>query len=312
MNTIRFVGLIAIVVLNTACGMQMSQYYECPAGYVCKVLTPTGFQDNLYKAGQVNLGGTDANNQQNILVRIEATTISIKEQFLPPEATPDKQDHRLTTKNGTPLTTDIYVQVALTNNDGEVDNKLVDSILAQVTPHGVENQPRIKEITLREVYDRFASMNIRGRMRTIFTKYEDDSAVYENYAKINDEIKGAVQEAFKQTLTPVRMVASQISNVKPDAKVYEARIEQSAAAARAAGINTVAAAMRNPGAAEYMKWDTISKVGGRHIIVVDSTSGGGRTAQSFAAAAYAREGSDQISTQLSALDKRFALPVPAK
>src|SRR5262245_35176369 len=102
MRILRLVAFFALgVFTSAACGQMQSAYYECPSGYVCKVLTPSGFDKELHRAGQVNLGGVGTSNNQNFLVRIEATTLQMKEQFLPPDVMPDKQDHRLTTKNGT-------------------------------------------------------------------------------------------------------------------------------------------------------------------------------------------------------------------
>ena len=54
---------------------------QIAAGYVGRVLTPTGWEDRIYEAGQVDLGTKHFSGTYNTLVLLEASSTTVKEQF---------------------------------------------------------------------------------------------------------------------------------------------------------------------------------------------------------------------------------------
>lgn len=285
-------GALALVALLglTGCG---SYYREIPAGYVGKMLTPTGWDQKTLEAGQVDLGKTDNAGRYTVLVLVEATSTTVKEQFLGSEVNPDKEDHRILTKDGAPLTVDLYVRVMLP--DSEKDR---NALFVQITPKKFEADPRVKVITLGDVYERFARMDIRGKVRGIFAGYAHYRDVYVNYDEINKKISAMVLETFKENGVPLRLQNAQLSNVKPDQRLWDAENKKAAAAAEASAINTIGEAMRkNPDYGQFLKWQSLQKIaetgstkGTNTIIIAD----GGSDANAWAAAEYLRQ---QLSTE---------------
>jgi len=78
------------------------------------VLTPTGWEQSTRSAGQEDLRGADRNGNFSVLILLEATSTTVKEQFLEANADAvkhDNTDHRVTTKDGAPLSVDVYRRV---------------------------------------------------------------------------------------------------------------------------------------------------------------------------------------------------------
>ncbi len=139
---------------------------------------------------------------------------------------------------------------------------------------------QVGKITLNDVYSRFAQMTIRGKMREIFSQYEDYDAIMSNYARVNKEVSAMVIDTFKRCKVPLNLTAGQLSNVKTDGVVLEALNQQAAAKANVDVINRVGAAIRaNPGYLEKYKWDMIEKISGKgvNLTIVD----GGRTPTTY-------------------------------
>lgn len=240
------------------------QIKNIPSGYVGKLLTPTGWDSKILEAGQVDIGQTDSAGRGNTLVLLEATSATMKEQFMATDSNGDKQDHRVMLKKGTPVAVDIYVQVAV-----PTDPKLRNAVFALVTPKGVANETRVQAIYLGDVYGRFAQMSIRGKTREIFAKYDDYADVMRNYAKVNAEVATMVAKVFEENKVPLELVSGQISNVKPDETVWAANNKMAAADAEVSAIEKVGKAMReNPGYLQFKKWETIEKVAGRNNLTI--------------------------------------------
>src|SRR5215469_17593135 len=139
MRRIFGAALIAVVAVSlSACNVK-----EIPAGYVGRVLTPTGWEDKIYEAGQVDLGTKHFIGTYNTLVLLEASSTTVKEQFMSAAMSPDRQDHRVLTKNGTPLAVDVYVRAMAPD-----DPKQRNNIFALVTPAISANDPDVSVITI--------------------------------------------------------------------------------------------------------------------------------------------------------------------
>ena len=105
---------IATVFILSGCGHEVR---NINAGYVGKLLTPTGYDNRILEAGQVDLGVKADNDQYTSLVLLEASSITIKEEFHQADGQTDAEDHRVMTLNKTPLTVDIRVQMSLPKED---------------------------------------------------------------------------------------------------------------------------------------------------------------------------------------------------
>jgi hypothetical protein len=276
------VGVIAAVVLVN---MWRNNVKEIPAGYVGRILTPTGWQDKIYEAGQVDLGVKNHNGTYNTLVLLEATSTTVKEQFMSAVTSLDRQDHRVLTRNGTPLAVDVYVRAMAPDDPKERNN-----IFALVTPARSAGDPDVSVITIKMVYDRFASMDVRGKVRAAFAKYNGYEDVYSNYDDLNRKIEELVLDTFKANGVPLKLQNSQLSNVKPDESLWAAQNQSAAAQAKVSAINAIGAALRAyPEYLTFMKWETVKETGksGMNTIIIDGNQNSPYT-PSFAAAEVLR------------------------
>src|SRR5262249_9764802 len=172
-----------------------------PAGYMGKVLTPTGWEQSTRSAGQVDLRAPDRRGNFSVLVLLEATSTTVKEQFLQANADPAKQDstdHRVTTKDGAPLSVDVYIRAMLPDDDTTRDR-----IFTLVTPVADAEDLRIRRISIQNIYERFAQMKIRNNIRMIFAAYPTYKEVAANYGQINERIASMVIKTFADDHVPL-------------------------------------------------------------------------------------------------------------
>jgi len=238
-----------------------------PAGYIGRVLTPKGWNKDIHEAGQVDLGMVNNEGQGNVLVLVEATSKAIKEQFLEhdPRNEDDKADHRVMTKKKIPLDMDCYVRVVVPD-DYEARNR----IFALVTPQTTKD-PRVRIITLQNIYDQFATMDVRGSIREIVADYDDDTAILHDLRNVNGKIAQAAIDVVKRNRVPLLVQNSQISNMKADDAIWQAEIKKASADAEAAGIEKVGNALRmNPAYVDYMKWKTLDRKDIQNLTVIDN------------------------------------------
>jgi|SRR3989344_2568500 len=265
-----FAIMIALTALFlTGCGNEIK---NIPPGYIGKMLTPTGWEDKTWEAGQVDIGVADFSGRGNSLVICEATSVTIKESFDKPSAANGNEDHRIIAKDKTPLAVDVYVQVMVPD-----DKKMRDSIFAQVTAFPEKDNDRVRKITLEQIYNQFARMTIRGKTRQIFSEYSGYQDVMTKYDQVSKQVAGMIAETFKETRVPLKLVAGQLSNVKADATVWAAENEKAAASAQVAVIDAIGTAMRNnPAYLEKYKWDVLKDIAGKQnlTIIVDGGRGG--------------------------------------
>jgi len=227
-----------------------------PPGYQAKVLTPSGFEDDVKGPGQVNIGKQTGAGVGNQLVLLESTAMTVKEPFTQKinSETNEKEDHRLRTSDGTPLNGDIYVQIGV-----PTDKSTLDDVFTSITPQQTNNK-RVYEVSIIKIYEQYAQMTVRGKVREIFAGYKDAEAVMANIEKINGQITLASHEIFKNSGAPVLLMSVSISNIKEDDEILKSKNDLIAAQNEAQSIALIGRAMReNPQYLEKYKWDVISE-----------------------------------------------------
>jgi len=240
----KILFLLAIVALVfTSC----QTIIPVPPGFQAKVLTPSGFEDDVRGPGQVDIGKQTAQGVGNQLVLLESTAMTVKEPFTQKlnTETSEKEDHRLRTADGTPLNGDIYVQIGV-----PTDRSVLDDVFTSITPRQTDND-RVYEVSIVKIYEQYAQMTVRGKVREIFSTYQTTDEVMANIAKINGEITLASHEIFKNSGAPVLLMSVSISNIKEDDEILRSKNDLIAATNEAQSIALKGAAMKkNP---DYLK-----------------------------------------------------------
>lgn len=222
-------------------------------GWISKILTPTGWEKGIHEAGQIDIGQLDNMGRGNQLILMESTTITVKESFY--KDTEDvNQDRRVKTKDQTPLSTDVYIQIAV-----PTDEKLRDNAFASITP--IKISERVYEIKLENIYKAFAQMVVRGKIREAFTKYKNTQEVMDNYALLNAEIGASVIEVFKKSKMPCELVSVQLSNIIEDPDVLKSKNDLLSSANKVKEIENIGKVIReNPQYAVMMKWESLKTI----------------------------------------------------
>ncbi|MBU2103757.1 SPFH domain-containing protein [Patescibacteria group bacterium] len=246
MKKLIIASLAAASLLLTSCGgINSSEYVNVPAGYVAKILTPTGWQDKIIESGQLNLGGENMDGRANQAVFMEATAVQMKESFM---ASQGGEDHRIIVSNGAdstgpmPVAVDVYVRLRI-----PTDARLRNRVFAEITPSAGQGNARISWITVQSVYNRFVHQEARSIIRQVIGAYSDDRAINMNRAKIEADLTVALNERLRTLRVPLELQSVSLSNVTPDPIVQDNRNRQAGAAAEVASIDAVGTALaRNP------------------------------------------------------------------
>lgn len=237
-----------------------------PAGYVGKILTPTGYTKGIIEAGQVDLGECYSGGKCNTLVLLEASSISVKEQYMKK----DDVDDRISI-GGNATTVDVYVRMKVPS-----DERTRDAIFAQITPTNT-NTERTSMITVENIYNRLAKMDVRSSIRQVLSKYNSVDTVRNNLAKINDELGAASLAMFNRSGVPLDLQNMVISNTQEDPDVVIARNKQLAAQSEIETIEKIGAALRkNPEyliSKKYQTYETIAGKGATMVIVDGQDNG---------------------------------------
>lgn len=267
-----------------------------PAGFVGKILTPTGWQEAWLEAGQVDLGIKNADQTFNQMVLLEVTSTTIMEAFNPAKPVSeggDNEDHRVLTKDGVPVSVDVYVRLIV-----PPDKKTWTNILAQVTPKHYSGDPNkgiagdpseVQRVYVNDIYEKFARPEVRGAIRTLFASYDNYEAVYTDFQNIPEKLGDMLEGIFEDAGVPLTMMQVSLSNVKPDEALWAAKNQQAAANAQVEAIKAVGQAIRdNPGYVEYMKWEYLLKIAqsGQNVTIVVGDGGSTSTSEDFAAAQW--------------------------
>ena len=248
-------------------------YVSVPPGYVGKVLTPKGWDRGILEPGQIDLGELGSGGNGNSLVLLEGVTTTIREKFQEAATNDDPGDDRVLTKDGVPLTLTVYIRITAPK-----DELKLNTIFAQMTPQTSQN--RVSNITLENIYLRFAKMDVRNRIRAIIASYDNYKSIYADFEGVNQRINQAIGTVFEQNIVPLVFQNAGISNAKPDQKVWDAENEKVAAVARADAMNIISAAISaDPNNLITLKWQYLQKIaeiaatnGTKVIIITDSDS----------------------------------------
>jgi len=238
-------GAVAILAggLLTACGQWTPEYFSVPAGYVCRVLGPNGFEGDFQEAGQINLGGQGIGGIQNRAVCLQTTTVQVEEQMLQDDPR-DHQDHRILTKVGNRVAIDAYVRMIVPN-----DRAIWTSILAQVTPAQDPGNPRASYINVTDIYSIYGHQEVRGFIRDLGPNYESDLDMNNDRQAIANKLTGQLSQRLHELHAPLELQGITISNIAPDPTVQNARN----AALTTASVNQVATALTD----NYVKLEGI-------------------------------------------------------
>ncbi|KKR01038.1 MAG: hypothetical protein UT26_C0036G0017 [Microgenomates group bacterium GW2011_GWC1_39_12] len=273
-----------VVLLASAIGISgcTTNVVNIPAGFVGKMLTPTGWQDKWLEAGQVDLGVKNSNGTYNTLVLLEVTSTTVKESFL--QEGSGGEDHRVLTQDGVPVSVDVYVRLMVPEDD-----ETRTAILAQVTPVHIEGDPNeVKRIMVQDIYVKFAQPEVRGKIREKFASYENYGAVYLEFSSIPEQLGVSMTTIFEKNNVPLSLMSVSLSNVKPDEAIWTAMNQVVAAEAEAKAIATIGQALRdNPEYAAYLQWvylEKIAQTGTNTVIIVDGSNG--QSSSDYASAQY--------------------------
>jgi len=211
-----------------------------PPGFQAKLLTPSGFEEDVKGPGQVDIGKQTAQGVGNQLVLLESTAMTVKESFTQKlnTETQEKEDHRLRTSDGTPLNGDIYVQIGV-----PTDKSVLDDVFTSITPTQTDND-RVYLVSIVRIYEQYAQMTIRGKIREIFAGYKSAEDVMSNIEKINGQITLASHEIFNNSGAPVLLMSVSISNIKEDDEILASKNALIAASNEAQSIEMIGRAMR--------------------------------------------------------------------
>ena len=262
--------MLGAVILMSSC----QNVINVPPGFQAKILTPTGFEDDVKGPGQVDIGKESGAGVGNQLVMLESTAMTVKEPFTQKinKETNEKMDHRLRTSDGTPLNGDIYVQIGV-----PTDKTVLDDVFTSITPTQTDNR-RVYRVSIVDIYKQYAQMTVRGKVREIFAGYKTTSEVMSSIEKINGQITLASHDIFKNSGAPVLLMSVSLSNIKEDDEILASKNALIAAENEAQSIKMIGEAMRKyPEFNEKYKLDVISEfakqTGNTLILSMDDDGG---------------------------------------
>jgi hypothetical protein len=246
------------------------EYRQIPAGYVGKILTPTGWEKGVREAGMVDIGTGNPNGTKNVLVILEATSVAIKEHFGKDGG--NGEDDRVII-NKTPCTVDFYVRCAVA---ADLDTR--NAVFAQMTPKST-SMDRVSVITIDAIYTQFAKMDIRSGVRSVLSKYPDYNSVVVDMDGASTKGSAMAIESFKASGVPLLMQNAKFSNIKQDETVWAAENAKQASLAQVATIDSLGKALRrNPEYMLFKKYDTYKDIAAKNtgvsFTIIDGQPGG--------------------------------------
>jgi hypothetical protein len=248
--------LLGLLLLVTGC----QQYQNVPPNYLGMKLTPTGYEDHIYTPGQVDIGVSGQSGLANSLVLIQSSGLEIKEQFLGKDGSEDKEDHRILTKDMSPMTVDVRLLLALPDWTTGQGKKDMQRIFSLGNPTASKDDARVMIISAESIYHDQAQLLLRNRLRSIFASYAGFDDAFRAFADetqngLNAKVLQAAVEILRSQNVPLRIVEARVSNLKPDENVWKARVQIQAADAQIQAMTKVAEYLRkNPDAREIYKY----------------------------------------------------------
>lgn len=237
-------SMVVMLAVSTLIGCS-DEYVGVPPNYLGMKLTPTGYEDHIYTPGQVNILTVSTDGQSNSLVLIQRSGLQIKEQFLGVQASEDKTDHRCLTHDRVPFSLDTRLMLAIPDYETEQGKKDLARLFLLGNPVARKDNVRILVLSAESIYKEQAQLQVRGAIRRICASYPNFEEAFTAFASeetasnFTAKITQAVVQVFKEQEVPIRVVAVQASNMKPDDTVVEAQIALRAAEQRIKAIESV-------------------------------------------------------------------------
>jgi hypothetical protein len=242
------VGIFAMLLIGCT-----NEIREIPAGFVGKKLTPSGWDKGILEAGQTDIGAKNNDGTYTSLVTLEATSVSTKESFGQSGGANGEEDHRVLIGK-TPVSVDVYVRMMVPK-----ESEKRNAIFAQVTPKSIGD--RTSSITVTQIYEQFAKMDIRSGIREVLQKQTDVNYINTHFDEFNDKLGAMAIRMFERSGVPLLVQNVTLSNVKMDQSVWEAENQKTAALAQVEAITKIGTALRaNPEYALFKKYDTYEKI----------------------------------------------------
>lgn len=244
MTTNRFAVLVLAALLGSAC----ENYANVPPNDIGMVLTPTGYEDRVYTPGQVDLGVAGQGGQGNRLVLLQRSGVQIKEPFIGPETSADKEDHRCLTANRAPMSLDVRLLFALPDYEKEEGKKILSRIFHLGNPkEEPEASPkgRVLRISAESIYADQAQQQVRGKIRQICASYPDFDTAFASFGSdgensLTHRINRAIATVLREQNVPLSLVDAFVSNMKPDKSIVDAISANGSANKRIEAIKTLA------------------------------------------------------------------------
>jgi hypothetical protein len=208
-------------------------------------LTPSGYENEIYTPGQVNLGTADNDGNANKLVLIQRSGVEVKEQFLGKTGSEDKEDHRCLLADKSPLTLDVRLLLALPDYEKPEGKKELARLFLLGNPVVVEGtDKRVLRISAESVYNDQARQLVRGRLRQLCANYKDFDTIFASLADTSEkgftkQIEHEIAGILKLQNVPLSLVSAFPSNIKPDDSIIEATAAQMAADKRVVAIKKI-------------------------------------------------------------------------
>ena len=240
-NSIRFSLLLLLSFLFSGC----TKYFDVPPNDIGMKLTPSGYENEIYTPGQVNLGTADSDGTANKLVLIQRSGVEVKEQFLGKAGSEDKEDHRCLLGDKSPLTLDVRLLLALPDYEKPEGKKELARLFLLGNPKAVEGlDNRVLRISAESVYNDQARQLVRGRLRQLCAGYRDFDTIFMSLADASDrgftkQIEHEIAGILKLQNVPLALVSAFPSNIKPDDTIIEATAAKMAAEKRVESIKTI-------------------------------------------------------------------------
>jgi hypothetical protein len=141
------------------------------------------------------------------------------------------------------MTLDVRLVLALPDYSTAPGKKDLKTLFMLGNPSPMHGNSRILVLSAESVYEQQAQLQVRGYIRKICSQYADFGAAFKSFGNekdnLTDHIAGSVGKVLVEQGVPLRLVGVQVSNMKPDDSVVEARVAQKAAEARTAAIRTL-------------------------------------------------------------------------
>ena len=239
-NSIRF-SLLLLLSLITGC----TKYFDVPPNDIGMKLTPSGYDNQIYTPGQVDLGTADNDGNANKLVLIQRSGVEVKEQFLGRTGSEDKEDHRCLLGDKSPLTLDVRLLLALPDYEKPDGKKELARLFLLGNPQVVEGtDKRVLRISAESVYNDQARQLVRGRLRQLCAGYKNFDVIFASLADTSaigftKQIEHEIAGILKLQNVPLSLVSAFPSNIKPDDSIIDATAAKMAAEKRVESIQTI-------------------------------------------------------------------------